>query len=74
MTYGYLLLLAIVWTISYHNWFVYVEQYYLHLFTIIAYHLNANIMLLRYVICNMSYVIAYDIWKSELWASLYTNA
>ena len=36
----------------YHNWFVYVELYYLQLFTIIAYHLNAHIMLLRYVICN----------------------
>ena len=31
---------------SYHNWFVYVELYYPQLFTIIAYHLNAQIMLL----------------------------
>ena len=38
MTYGFLLLFAFVWTISYHNWFVYVELYYLQLFTIIAYH------------------------------------
>ena len=52
MTYGFLLLFAFVLTNSYHNWFVYVELYYLQLFTIIAYHLNAHIMLLRYVICN----------------------
>ena len=51
-SYGFLLLFAFVWTISYHNWFVYAELYYLQLFTIIAYHLNAPIMLLRYVICN----------------------
>ena len=37
-------------TISYQNWFVYMELYYLQLFTMIAYHLNAHIMLLRYVI------------------------
>ena len=38
--------------LSYHNWFAYVELYYLQLFTIIAYHLNAPIMLLRNVIGN----------------------
>ena len=52
MTYGFLLLLVFVRTISYHNWFVYVELCYLQLFTIIAYHLNTHIMLLWYVICN----------------------
>ena len=45
-------LFAFLPTISYHNWFVYVKQYYLQLFTIIAYHLNAHIMFLAYVICN----------------------
>ena len=52
MTHGFLLLFAFVRTISYQNWFVYVELYYLQLFTIIPYHLSAHIMLLRYVICN----------------------
>ena len=52
MIYGFLLLFAFVWTISYYNWFVYVELYYLQLFTIIAYYLNAHILLFRYVICN----------------------
>ena len=52
MTYGFLLLCAFVRTISRHDWFVYVDLYYLQLFTIIAYHLNAHIMLLLYVICN----------------------
>ena len=52
MTYGFLFWFAFVRTISYHNWFVYLELYYLQLYTIIAYHLNANIMLLYYVICN----------------------
>ena len=52
MTYGFLFLYAFVRTISYQNWFVNVELYYQKLFTIIAYHLNAHIMLLRYVICN----------------------
>ena len=46
MTYGFLLLFAFVRTISYHNSLGYVELYYLQLFTIIAYHLNAHIMLL----------------------------
>ena len=41
-----ILLFAFVRTISYHNWFVYVELYCLQLFTIIAFHLNAHIMLL----------------------------
>ena len=52
MTYGFLLLFAFVRTFSYQIWFVYVELCYLQLFTIIAYHLNAHIMLLWYVICN----------------------
>ena len=52
MTYRFLLLFTFVWTISYQNWFVNVELYCLQLFTIIAYHLNAHIMLLRFVICN----------------------
>ena len=52
MTYGFLLLFAFVRTISYEIWFAYIELYYLQLFTIIAYHLNAHIMLLRYVMCN----------------------
>ena len=52
MTYGFLLLFAFVRTISYQNWFVIVDLYYLELFTMISYHLNAHIMLLRYVICN----------------------
>ena len=43
---------------SYPNWLVYVELYYLQLFTIIAYHYSAHIMLLPYDICHMSY----DIW------------
>ena len=47
-----LLLFAFVSTISYHNWFVYIELYYLQLFTIIAYHLNVHILLFRYVICQ----------------------
>ena len=34
------------------NWFVYVKLYYLQLFTIIAYLLNAHILLFRYVIIN----------------------
>ena len=45
-------LFAFVRTISYRNWFVYVELYYLQLFTSIAYLFNAHIMLLRYVMCN----------------------
>ena len=52
MTYGFLLLFAFVWAFSYQIWFVNVDLYYLQLFTIIAYHLNAHIMLLRYTICN----------------------
>ena len=52
MAYGFLLFFAFVQTISYRNWFVFVELYYLQLFTIIAFHFNANIMLLQYVICN----------------------
>ena len=52
MTYGFLRLFAFVRTISYQNWFVNVDLYYLQLFTIMAYHLNVHIMLLRYVICN----------------------
>ena len=52
MTYGFLLLFAFVRTISYQNWFLNVDLYYLQLITIIAYHLNAHIMLLPYVICN----------------------
>ena len=55
MTYGFLLLFAFVQTISYHNWFVYVELYYLQLFTIIAYLLNAHIMLLQNVICSYNW-------------------
>ena len=50
MTYGFLLLFAIVRTISYHNWFVYLELYCLQLFTIIAYHFNKHTMILRYVV------------------------
>ena len=46
MTYGFLLLFDFVRTISYEIWFVYIELYYLQLFTIIAYHMNAHIMLL----------------------------
>ena len=49
--YEFLLLFVFVRTISYY-WFVYVKLFYLQLFTIVAYHLNAHIMLLRYVICN----------------------
>ena len=70
MTYGYLLLFAFVRTISYKNWFVNVELYYLQLFTIIAYHLHAHIMLLQQPLkivvagsYNTSYVITFDIWK-----------
>ena len=55
MTYGFLLFFAFVRTISYHNWIVYLELYYLQFLTIIAYHLNAHIMLLQYVICNYSW-------------------
>ena len=65
MTYGFLFLFAFVQTISYHNWFAYVEQYHLQLFTIIAYHLSAHI---SYDIYDMSYVNTYDISKCELWA------
>ena len=36
-------------------WFVYVELHYLQLFIIIAYHVNAHIMLLQYVICNYTW-------------------
>ena len=49
MTYEILLLFAFVRTISYQNWFVYVELYYLQNFTTIAQHLNVHI---RYVICS----------------------
>ena len=52
MTYGFLLSFAFVRTIFDPNWFVYVEVYFLQLFTIIAFDLNAHIMLFRYVICN----------------------
>ena len=52
MTYEFLFLFAFVRTISNQIWFVNVDLYYLQLFTIIAYRLNAHIMLLRYVICN----------------------
>ena len=52
MTYGFLLLFAFVRIISYQNWFVNVDLHYLQLFTIIAYHLNVRIRILRYVICN----------------------
>ena len=55
MTYGFLLSFAFVRTNFDPNWFVYVELYFLQLFTIIAFDLNAHIndiMLFRYVICN----------------------
>ena len=52
MTYGFLILFALELTISYRTGFVNVDLYYLQLFTIIVYHLNAHIMLLRYVIYN----------------------
>ena len=52
MTYGFLLSFAFVRTIFDLNWFVYVKLYFLQLFTIIAFDLNAHIMLFRYVICN----------------------
>ena len=55
---GSLLLFDFVQMISYHNWFVYIELYYQQLFTIIAYHLNAHIMLLRYVICYYIWYMA----------------
>ena len=60
---------AFVRTISYHNWFVYIELYYLQLFTIIAFHLNAHIMLLRYVICN--YI--WEVCTMSYCHSLYVN-
>ena len=53
MTYGLLLLYAFVRTIP---WIVDVDLYYLQLLTIIAYHLHAHIMLLRYV-------VTFDIWE-----------
>ena len=61
LTYGFLLLYAFVRTISYHNWLVHVELYYLQLFTIIAYHLKAHIIPSQYVICQL---LTYG--KSEL--------
>ena len=64
MTYEFLFLFAFVRTISYQNWFVNVVLYYLQLFTIIAYHLNAHIMCIPYVICH--YIS--HMWKSESWA------
>ena len=51
MRYGLLLLFAYVLTISYQNWFVYVELYYLVLFTIIACHLNGHNA--HFTICHM---------------------
>ena len=62
MTYGFLLLFAFVRTISYHNWFVYIELYYLQFFTIIAYHLDTYNALFRYVL----YVITFDIWEVRI--------
>ena len=64
MTYGFLLLFAFEWTISYQTWTIYIELYCLLLFTIIVYLLNAHIMLLQYVICKLH--LTYG--KSELWA------
>ena len=43
------------------DWFVYLKLYYLQLFTIIAYYLNAHIMLF-----DMSYVITFDIWEIRI--------
>ena len=60
MTYGFLILFAFVRAISYQNWFVNVDLDNLQLFIIIAYHLNAHIILLRYVIWEvriMSYFL-----------------
>ena len=71
MTYGFLLLFAFVRTISYQNWFVNVDLYYLQLFTIIAYHLNAHIMLLPYVICN--YIWHMGSQNFELLSSIQTK-
>ena len=60
MTYGYLPWFAFAQTISFQNWFVYEELFYLQLFTINASHLNAHIMLLRYV------VITFNIWEVRI--------
>ena len=73
MKYGFLLMFAFVLIISYQNWFVYVELYYLQLFTIIAYHLNAHIKLSRYVICNYIWHMGsqnYELIFNHLWTLL----
>ena len=71
MTYRFLLFFAFVWTISYHNWFVYLDLYSDHWSILPAafYNhclpfMNAHIMLLRYVICNYIWHMTYG--KSEL--------
>ena len=56
--YGFLLLLAFVPTISYHNWFVYVELYYLQPYTIIWMRISCSY--------DMSYVITFDIWEVRI--------
>ena len=81
MTYGFLLLVAFLGTISYQHWFVYVKLYYLQLVTMIAYHLHAHIMLLRYVMCNyiwymgsqnyelikLLYILSYVCFETNFW-------
>ena len=61
MTYGFLLLFVFVWTISYHMWLVYIDLYYLQLFSIIAYHFN----LAHIIHLQMPYHVIY-MWKSVL--------
>ena len=70
MTYGFLPLFAFVHTISCQNWFVYVELYYLQLCIIIAYHLNAHIILLRYAICHYIWLMGsqnYELLYYSAW-------
>ena len=68
MTYGFLLLFVFVRTMSCHKLLVYIN--YLKLFTIIAYYLNAHIMLLRYVICDLH--MTYGSLNYELY--IYVNS
>ena len=52
-------LVAFVQTISFHNWFVHIELYYLQLFTIITFmHISCSY--------DMSYENTFDIWEVRI--------
>ena len=65
----FLFAFAFVWTISFHNWLVYVELHYLQHF------LQSLLTIWMHISCSydMSYVLHFTYKKSELWAYMSQN-